>query len=245
MSNLLLSYLNKRLTETEEVKKKANLVAGPVITISREVGCNGVKLANLIVSKLNHENPDTNWKVISKEVFYQSAKELKMHPDEVRKTLQQTEKFTFDDILKAFSDKNFKSDITIRKTMKRVIRQIAADGYCIIVGRAGREITKSIKNSLHIRLIAPLEFRINTIMNNNHLNREEAIDFIEKVEKERINFRKAILKGDVSNELYDLTINRAAFSDEEIIELIEFVGMKKNLFHYNLPSSATSNVNKS
>lgn len=234
MSNLLLSYLNKRLTETEEVKKKADLVAGPVITISREVGCNGVKLANLIVSKLNEENPETNWKVISKEVFYQSAKELKMHPDEVRKTLHQTEKFTFDDILKAFSDKNYKSDITIRKTMKRVIRQIAIDGYCIIVGRAGHEITKNIKDSLHIRLIAPLEYRINTIIHNKHLNREEAIDFIEKVEKERINFRKAILKGDISNELYDLTINRAAFSDEEIIELIEFVGMKKNLFPQKL-----------
>lgn len=231
MSNLLLSYLNKRMTETEEVKKKTDLVAGPVITISREVGCNGVKLANLIVSKLNLENPDKNWKVISKEVFYQSAKELKMHPDEVRKTLHQTEKFTFDDILKAFSDKNYKSDITIRKTMKRVIRQIAADGYCIIVGRAGHIIANNIKASLHIRLIAPLDYRIDTIMHNNLLKREEAINFIEKVEKERLQFRRSIFKDDPAHEIFDITINRAAFSDEEIIELIEFAAMKKNLFH--------------
>jgi cytidylate kinase len=219
------------MTETEEVKKKADLVAGPVITISREVGCNGVKLANLIVSKLNLENPDKNWKVISKEVFYQSAKELKMHPDEVRKTLHQTEKFTFDDILKAFSDKNYKSDITISKTMKRVIRRIAADGYCIIVGRAGHIIANNIQASLHIRLIAPLEYRIDTIMHNNQLNREEAINFIEKVEKERLQFRRSIFKEDPAHEIFDITFNRAAFSDEEIIELIEFAAMKKNLFH--------------
>jgi cytidylate kinase len=231
MSNLLLTYLNKRLTETGEVKKKADLDAGPVITISREVGCNGVKLANLIVSKLNKENPATNWKVISKEVFHQSAKELEMHPDEVRKTLHQTEKFTFNDILKAFSDKKYKSDITIRKTMKRVIRQIAVDGYCIIIGRAGHIISNNIKASLHIRLIAPLEYRIDTIMHNNQLKREEAISFIENVEKERLQFRKSIFKDDPAHEIFDITFNRAAFSDEEIIELIEFAAMKKNLFH--------------
>lgn len=218
------------MTETDNLKNKAKLAAGPVITISREVGCNGVKLANLIVSKLNSKNPETNWKVISKEVFYQSAKELKMHPDEVRKTLHQTEKFTFDDILKAFSDKNYKTDITIIKTMKRVIHQIASDGYCIIIGRAGHIIANNIKASLHIRLIAPLDYRINTIMHNNHLNRKEAIDFIEKVEKERLQFRRSIFKDDPAHEIFDITLNRAAFSDEEIIEMIEFVGNMKSLF---------------
>ncbi len=219
------------MTETEDAKKSTDSAAGPVITISREVGCNGVKLANLIVSKLNSNNPETNWKVISKEVFYQSAKELKMHPDEVRKTLHQTEKFTFDDILKAFSDKNYKTDITIIKTMKRVIRQIATEGFCIIVGRAGHIIANNINASLHIRLIAPLEYRINTIMHNNHLIRNEAIDFIEKVENERLQFRRSIFKDDPAHEIFDITLNRAAFSDEEIIELIEYAAKMKKLFH--------------
>jgi cytidylate kinase len=230
MSNLLLSYLNNRITENEGFKKKVDSVAGPVITISREVGCNGVKLANLIVAKLNATNPDNNWKVISKEVFHQSAIELKMHPDEVRKILHQTESFTFNDILKAFGDKNYKTDKTIRKTMKRVIRQIANEGHCIIVGRAGHIISQDIKNALHIRLIAPLDYRIETIMHNNHLDRQEAIDFIDKVEKERITFRNAILQGDTSHEMFDITFNRAAFSDEEIIELIECAAKMKHLF---------------
>jgi len=230
MSNLLLSYLNARMSETDVAKKSSDSVAGPVITISREVGCNGVKLANLMVSKLNSKNPETNWKVISKEVFYQSAKELKMHPDEVRKTLHQTEKFTFDDILKAFSDKNYKTDITIIKTMKRVIRQIATEGFCIIVGRAGHIIANNIKASIHIRLIAPLEYRIDAIMHNNQLTKEEAIDFIEKVEKERLQFRRSIFKDDPAHEIFDITLNRAAFNDEEIIEMIECAGAKRNLF---------------
>ena len=230
MSNLLLSYLNKRMSETEVSKKSAYSVAGSVITISCELACNGAKLANLIVERLNAKNPETNWKVISKEVFHQSAKELKMEPEKVKKSLYQSEKFTFDDILKAFSDKNYKSDLTIGKTMKRVILQIATDGNCIIVGRAGHIIAEKIKHALHIRLVAPLEYRINTIMHNNHLNNEEALDFIKKVDKERMAFRKSVLKDDPSHEMFDLTINRAAFSDEEIIELIEFAAAKRNCF---------------
>lgn len=230
MSNLLLSYLNNRMLESEAEKKGAKTVSGPVITISREVGCNGVKLANQIAEYLNSKSPGTSWKVISKEVFYESAKELKMQPDQVRKTLHQTEKFTFDDILKAFSDKNYKTDITIRKTMKRVILQIASDGFCIIVGRAGYIIAKGIKNALHIRLVAPVDYRINTIIQNKNFNREGAISFIERVEKERTQFRKSILNDNPSNEMFDITINRTTFGDKEIIELIEFAGMKKNIF---------------
>lgn len=229
MSNLLLSYLNKRMTETEIVKKSENPVAGPVITISREVGCNGVKLARLIAARLNSKNPEFSWKVISKEVFHESAKELKMEPEQVRKSMQQSERFTFEEMLKAFYDKNYKSDLTIGKTMKRVILQIATDGHCIIVGRAGHIIARNIKQAVHIRLIAPLDYRINTIMQNNHLSNEEALNFINKVEKERMAFRKAILKQDPQNELFDITLNRAAFSDDEIIELIECIAMRKNL----------------
>lgn len=230
MSNLLLSYLSKRMTETEVVQKSVMPVAGPVITFSREVGCNGVKLANLIVARLNAKHPDSNWKVISKEVFHESARELKMDPEQVRKSMQQSEKFTFEEMIKAFYDKHYKSELTIGKTMKRVILQIATDGHCIIVGRAGHIIANNIKNALHIRLIAPLDYRINTIMHNNHLTREEAIHFINRVEKERFAFRKAILKQNPATEIFDITLNRAAFSDEEIIDLIECAGTKKNLF---------------
>jgi cytidylate kinase len=224
-----MSYLNKRMNETEVVKKSTTLVAGPLITISREVGCNGVKLANIMVNRFNSKYPDTNWRVISKEVFHESAKQLKMEPEQVRKTLLQSERFTFEDILKAFSDKNYKTDLMIIKTLKRVILQIATDGNCIIVGRAGHIIAKAINHALHIRLIAPLEYRINTIMHNNNLSREDAIRFIGQVEKERMAFRKSIMKKDPRTEMFDITINRAAFTDEEIIELIECASIKKNV----------------
>jgi cytidylate kinase len=228
MDNSLLIYLNKRLQE-ESSFKKYNPISGPVITISREVGCSALKLANLLANRLNEHKMDSAWKVLSKEIFYQSAKELDMDPERVRRIVKQTGKHTFNEILNAFNDKQFKSERRIINTITDVVRSFADDGFSIIVGRAGNIIARDIKNTLHIRLVAPLEYRLHNVMENNKLNRVEALGFIQRVEKERIAFRKAINQNKESDELYDLIINRAVFSDDEIIDIIEFAVEKKKL----------------
>lgn len=235
MSNTLITYLNKRLQEDNIYKKNPATIAGPVITISREVGCNGLKLAEQIAKRLNEKKLSTEWKVLSKEVFYHSAKELDLEPERIRKLLKKTDKYTFDEILKAFQYKQFKSERRIINTVFDVVRSFAIDGFYIIVGRAGHLVASDIKNAIHIRLIAPLEYRIKTIMENKKLSRVEAIFFIERVEKERIAFRNSFLQGRNITEFYDLTINRAAFNDDEVIDIIEFASKVKGLLKLNQP----------
>lgn len=228
MGNSLLVYLNKRISD-EKTLKKTESTAGPVITISREVGCNGLKLARLIAPRLNTYKSNAKWRVLSKEVFYESARELNMEPEKIRKTFKQSDKYTFEEILKAFSDKSYKSERKIVKTVYDVILSFAIDGYCIIVGRAGHVIAHNIENALHIRLVAPLEYRVKNIMHNNKLNKEQAINFIDKVEKERMAFRKAISSDNIKSDLFDLCINRAMFNDEEIVDFIEYAVNKKKI----------------
>lgn len=231
MSNSLMIYLNKRMEEGKV--KKHGLEAGPVITISREVGCNGLKLARILATRLNAYNLSSDWRVLSKEVFYESARELNMHPERVMKTFKQADKYTFEEIIKAFNDKNYKSERRIVKTVADVILSFATDGFCIIVGRAGHLIARDIKNSLHIRLVAPHEYRIKNIMDNNQLNRVEALAFIQRVEKERLAFRKTFMGDAVVEELFDISLNRAMFTDEEMVDLIEYaVNTKKILNTY-------------
>jgi len=231
MGNTLMAYLNKRLEE--EQKRSAGKFTqgedGPVITISREVGCNGLVLARIIAKRLNHSKLPSDWKVLSKEIFYKSAKELNLEPEKVRKIFKKSDKYTFEHILKAFGDKNYKSEQKIVKTVKEVVHSLAADGFSIIVGRAGHIITRDIKNALHIRLTAPVDYRVKTIMHNNRLNAEEALAFIRKVEGERMAFRKALNEESLHEELFDVTINRATFSNEEAVDIIEYAVHKKNI----------------
>jgi len=228
MKNSLMIYLNKRLLGINPSKQKT-MEAGPVITISREVGCNGVKLARLLANRLNTHHLASEWRVLSKEVFSESARELDMDAERVRKTFKQADKYTFDEILKAFNDKNYKSDRKIAKTVSDVIHSFAIDGFCIIVGRASHIIAKDIKNALHIRLVAPSDYRIKNIMKNKNLKKEEAIEFIHHVEKERNAFRVAVCKDKSFEELFDITINRAIFNDEEIVDIIEYAVNKKKI----------------
>jgi cytidylate kinase len=229
MSNALLEYLNNRLGN-HKVYSDGKEIPGPLITISRQVGCNGVKLANKIAANLNKKHYGPDWRVLSKEIFFESARELNMDPDQVKRYFKYFDSYTLNDVLNAFGNRKFKSERKIIKTVNEVIRSFAEEGFCIIVGRAAHIIAHDIRNSLHLRLVAPLEYRIKTIMSNNHLNREEAIAFINMVEQERKTFRKAIMKEIDEDDFYDLCINRASFHDKEAIELIVLSAQKKNIF---------------
>jgi len=229
MSNLLENYLNERITKKEGGKMGSSLSGGPVITISREVGCNAVMLAELIAARLNSKKTTKKWKVISKEVFYESARELDMDPKKIIKLLHQSEKFAFEEMIKSFSNKDYKSERKIKKTVKEVILHLANEGHYIMVGGAVHIIAKDVKKSLDIMLVAPLEYRVDSIMQNNKLNKEDALDYIKCVDKERIAYRKALLKDDPQNEIFDIILNRAVFTDEEIVDIIEYTAMKKNI----------------
>jgi cytidylate kinase len=230
MSNILTGYLNKRLKEKVSSERDENWrTAGPVITISREVGCSGLSLANIIANSLNIKKQTGKWKVLSKEIFYQSAQELNMDPERVQRVFKQSDKYTFEEILKAFSNKSYKSEKKIINTVTDVVRSFAIEGYTIIVGRAGHIIANDIKNALHIRLTAPLNFRIEEIQRKDDLSRVEAFARIEKIEKERISFRRAIREENLHEELFDLIINRESFSENEIVDIVKLAMKKKGI----------------
>ena len=233
MENALVSYLNKRLRE-ERMLNRVGKKAGPVITISREVGCRGLKLAHKISDQLNRGKPGSHWKVLSKEVFQESARELNLDPEKIRQIFKKTSKYTFEEILNAFNNRSYKSERVIVNSVVDIIRTFATDGFCIIVGRAGHVIAKDIEHAFHLRIIAPFEYRTKSIMENNQFSRNEAILFIRKVESERIAFRKAIRAENQAGDYFDLYVNRASFSENDTVDLILKAVEKKGILkEYN------------
>jgi len=236
MENKLITYLDKRLRKEAPTDTLLN-PPGPVITISREVGCNGIKLAQALALHLNQQDPLHKWKVISKEVLFECAKELHLEPDRVNKLLKQSERYTLDEILNTFSYKQFVSDRKIINTVVDVIHSFAVDGFCIIVGRAGHVIAGDIQNALHLKFIAPLEYRIRNIMENNFLDHTQAVEFINRVENERAALRKLVSKDGEKEDLYsyDMIINTANLGIEGCTGIIaECIKHKKILADYRL-----------
>ena len=222
-------YLNKRLHQNDSKLQEHNSQPGPVICISREVGCGGVNLAGMLASELDKRGLCKKWRVLSKEILQKSALELDMEPNKLKNYLKDGERGVFDDVLSAFSEKRFKSDRKINKTLIDLISSFAHDGYCIIVGRGGHIIAKDIERSLLVRLTAPVEWRTKQIMEKNNLNHRQAFEFIEKTERERENFRKHIAGEEKTTDEFDLTINLARMKVRDVIDLICFATQAKGM----------------
>ncbi len=229
MDNTLINYLNKRLIKTTSITEREK-PHGPVITISREVGCSGLELAFALAEKLNKTSCRDSWKVISKEILQQSALELGVDPEKVSRIFKQMDRTSFDEILDAFSEKRYKTDKRIIRTVYDVIRSFGEDGFCIIVGRASNVICADISHSLHIRMVAPMEYRISCIMQKNGWSKAEAVKFISTVEKERFAYRHTVMgKNPLEEEFFDITFNRAEFTPSMVVDHIMMAISQKKI----------------
>ncbi|HSH53305.1 MAG TPA: cytidylate kinase-like family protein [Bacteroidales bacterium] len=220
MTNILLKYLEERHKSTQKIEGTKKV--GPVITISRAFGCQ----ANLCAADLadilttmdgNLNNP---WKVISKEILEQSAKELGIETEKIEYIFQFEKRSAIDEILEALSSKYYKSERKIKKTISEVIHSFGEQGRVIIVGRAGANILYDINNSLHIRLIAPLEHRIDGVSRRHKISHSEAKKLTLEMDEKRAILRNDFAGKRTSDLDYDLIINCKKMSTEEIVQLI-------------------------
>ncbi|MEE4196165.1 MAG: cytidylate kinase-like family protein [Bacteroidales bacterium] len=221
MANILLKYLEERHKSAHRKVEEPKTV-GPVITISRSFGCPANLCATDLAELLTRIEGNSNepWKVISKEILEESAKELGLEPDKIEYIFQFEKRSAIDEILEALSSKYYKSERKIRKTIREVIHAFGEQGRVIIVGRAGASILYDIKNSLHVRLIAPLDYRIEGVSRRHKISHREAKKLTLEMDKKRAMLRKDFAGKRVSDVDYDLIFNCKTIGSEEIVQLI-------------------------
>lgn len=128
MGNTLIAYLNKRLLRTNSLEREEK-PPGPVITISRQVGCSGLELAYALADRLNKTSSFEGWKVLSKEILHHSARELDVDPERISKIFKQTDRTSFDEILNAFTEKRYKSDKKIKRRLWTLFVALLKTGF--------------------------------------------------------------------------------------------------------------------
>lgn len=221
MTNILLKYLEERLRAIKEPKPKGD--TGPVITISRDFGCP----ANLVASDLaelltNRGDPDKEpWRVITKEILDESAKELGLEPEKIEYIFKFEKRSFFDEIIEAFSSKYYKSERKIRNTIRDVIHDFGERGRVIIVGRAGSTILQNISKALHVRLIAPLEYRIEGVSKRHQMSHRAAKKLTIEMDRKRAQLRNDFAGKRILDVDYDLVLNSKTLSSHEIVKIIE------------------------
>jgi len=111
--------------------------------------------------------------------------------------------------------------ISLSHKTAQTILQLAEIGNVIIVGRGANIITMRLKNAFHIRLIAPVELRIQNMGIYYGMSPKEAEAFVKKEDEARNKYVKANFNRD-TNDLtqFHLVLNTELFTNEEMAEII-------------------------
>ena len=207
---------------------------GPVVTISRECGCSAKRIATKLskiltgYNYLSETKTDVEWKWVSKEVVELAAQELEMDPGKIRNVFLREVKQSIHEVSTAFSTSKVydADDQQVIDTVKAVVRSIAEEGHYIIVGRAASVISQDIPKRLSVKLQAPLDWRINRIMQISNMSWADAQQYVLEIDRQRDLFVEHVAGRKLDNNDFDLIFNYSTMLDDHIVDVI--VNVLKN-----------------
>jgi hypothetical protein len=213
--------------EQEQQKKSDEpRVELPSITLSRQYGCEALKVVDRVKEILDASSQPQQWTVVSREKICGYLLKQGFSQQQIEELI------SFDPKLgtRIFQDwKGFLFDLNWRTPeerayalLKRYLHFLAERGGAIIVGLGGCVITQDLPNCLHYRLEASLDYRVQTIMDRSgHLTFDEAQKGVQHYQQRRDHFAAKLL-GENLHELrhYHMVFNSERMKVEEIAQVI-------------------------
>ena len=191
-----------------------------IITINRENGSGGREIACRLGEMLN-------LKVYDKSILEELVQKFNLNKEEIERIRAQKTNLWSDfcQFYRQFSAagnsyQNEDRKITSRELYyaeAQIMRNLASQESCIIVGRSGFHVFKDNPDALSIFIIANREARIKRIAQKEGVDEKTAAKLIEKTDAARDNFTKTFAgtsRYDARN--YDITLNVSRFSTEAI-----------------------------
>jgi len=196
--------------------KEGDLFYGPYLTISREKGAGGNTVARLVGQRLG-------WQVFDNKIVDEIAQETHVRRQLIeslderdRATIQGAIQETIGQLLNP--EEISTSDYLIY--LKQIVLTLGHQGDVIIVGHGARFILPS-QFGLCVRIVAPIEARIERVADKARLSLEAARVEVERIDGERVKFIRRHFGHDVADPLsHDLIINTAAISVEAAAEIV-------------------------
>ena len=110
---------------------------------------------------------------------------------------------------------------SFNETVSKIFHMLAQEGNCVVVGRGGNFILKDHPNALHLRLVAPFEFRLTNIMAERGLSNKEAEKYIRETDENKEKYIRKYYKAYITEAVaYHFTLNIGRYSTEEACALI-------------------------
>jgi cytidylate kinase len=177
----------------------------PVITLSRELGSRGVDLAMAVAERLG-------LRLVGRELINRAARAAGS-PEVALAEIDELGLLAVKPTPAAFR--------LYCQKVAEVIRELAAQGDVLIVGRGGQVVLAGEAGVLHVRVIAPHPMRVQLVQQRCHIAPEAAAARIDASDRARSAYlRRAHGVRSDSPALYDLVLNMAQLSMAAATDII-------------------------
>jgi len=177
-----------------------------IITISREMGSYGTKIAKQLVKELNYE-------FLDKKFLERKLKDYGLSKDQIEH---------YDEKKPGFWEQFSADKSKYLHFLKTAIYNFSAKNNCLILGRGGQIILKDIPGVLHLRIISSKTSRIKRIMKEFSCEESHAENIIYYSDRDRSGFLKFFfnLSWDDPN-LYHLVVNTEVLKKDIVVDIIK------------------------
>jgi len=196
-----------------------------VITISRELGSNGDRIADLLCEELGYCRVD-------KAMLTHIAQEAGVDTDailDVEQSFSKRARLVSGEMTSlyrkqtsVFEKARPVDDVTYAQVVRETMEEFARAGNALIIGRGGQMVLRDWSNTLHVRLFASLDVRVRRLMRQENITEAEARRRIgASDEKRRQYIRRVHNNADWRNlKYYDLAIDTSRITPEIAAQMI-------------------------
>jgi Cytidylate kinase-like family len=202
-------------------KPLQNRAQFPCITISRQTGTRADIIGHRLIEILNEYSyeDDTKWTYFDKNLIEKVIADHHL-PEILSRYMDEDKINNLKNVVNELLGNT--SGWTFVHKMSETIWQIARLGKAVIIGRASNVIAAKLKNTFHVRLVAPVDWRVKQTQEGyNLVNYKEALEFVKKEDASRRSYLKTYFLKEVEDPLlYNMILNVSKLGFEESAELI-------------------------
>lgn len=202
-----------------------------VVTISREYGSGGGEISARLARRLG-------WRLIDHEIVVRVARELQVSESEVAAQDESGSSpltrilTSMQAIQSALSvappDLMIASAQAYQEALRKVVRAAVDAGNVVIVGRGSQVLLAGRHDTLHARVIAPLDLRVAYVMRREQLDKTAARNRVQLKDRDRIRYLQDTYRHHPADaHLYDLVINTGVLDLESAVDLISLALERK------------------
>lgn len=207
------SVLGKRPASEDEPGEEDLPPRQPVIAFSRELGCGSRR----VTARLSQR---TGFEIYGCSLIERVAEDIQVRRRIIDR-LDERARSRTEAFLEGLMMKRHVDRVDYFRSLVSVVRALIEQGGVILLGRGTHFMLKE-NSGLRVRLIAPVEKRIENLMEFYEIDRDKAAAMMKKSDIQREDYVRLYFDKDIKDPVhYDLSINLGSVDTRTAVEIIQ------------------------